>query len=218
MKFITVGRSKENNVVIDDPQVALHHSQIVQDATGKILLSDLNSESGTFVNGQKVTHVSLQKGDEVKVGSEVVQWEEFFLPTRQRHGFVSFWLSFGIFFFFLYDFFFMLCGVEEFFEAKWMGDSGEFIMKLAVLHCIVSFSCIISVVGYVLLIKWKKVGFWISAIGLTSMIFVNIWMLMNNVYFSFPLIFSIIFLLMGIALFGILQIRKNEKSCWKHLK
>lgn len=55
MKVITVGRGSENNLVIDEPQASLRHFQIVQGDDRTLLLTDLNSENGTWVNGKRVT-------------------------------------------------------------------------------------------------------------------------------------------------------------------
>ena len=53
MKVITVGRSSDNDDVINDAKVSRKHLQFVYNDSGVWSVVDLNSASGTFVNGQK---------------------------------------------------------------------------------------------------------------------------------------------------------------------
>ena len=49
---INIGRNKENDVVIDNLKVSNYHAQMVIDEESKIFINDLQSENGTFVNGE----------------------------------------------------------------------------------------------------------------------------------------------------------------------
>ncbi len=64
----TVGRSKSNDIVVDDYLVSRVHALLVSTA-GRLEIRDNNSSNGTFVNGSKVTHSVLQEGDVVTVGN-----------------------------------------------------------------------------------------------------------------------------------------------------
>jgi len=72
---ITVGRSPTNNIFIRDKNVSRVHCQIVV-ASGVCTLTDLQSTNGTFVNGQRVTECRLKPGDELRVGTTLLQLEE----------------------------------------------------------------------------------------------------------------------------------------------
>ena len=54
MMVITIGKSPDNDCVIDDSQVSRHHARLTRDADGYWLLEDLNSLNGTFVNGVQI--------------------------------------------------------------------------------------------------------------------------------------------------------------------
>ena len=59
---VTIGRSHENALVIDDPRVSRHHAEI-RVINGGFMLFDLNSSGGTYVNGRRITQVILYPGD-----------------------------------------------------------------------------------------------------------------------------------------------------------
>ena len=64
---LTIGRARDNAVIIDDPAVSGHHARVFSES-GAVILEDLNSTNGTFVNGQHTTRHVLRSGDVVQVG------------------------------------------------------------------------------------------------------------------------------------------------------
>lgn len=79
MKVITIGRGSENDVVIDDPYVSIHHLQIKQQENGNYLLMDCSSTNGTFVNGQRVYgETKLNRNDHVRIGHTNLTWMNYF--------------------------------------------------------------------------------------------------------------------------------------------
>jgi len=64
---ITIGRSSDNVIVLDDPAVSGHHCFIVKDGD-KVLLRDLDSTNGTRVNAQPTSEAELKPEDIVAVG------------------------------------------------------------------------------------------------------------------------------------------------------
>ena len=72
---ITVGRSKDNVIVMDCPVISAHHCCIYQqDGVWKI--SDMKSRNGTYVNDKIVRECTLVSGDEIKIGPYVLHVEE----------------------------------------------------------------------------------------------------------------------------------------------
>jgi hypothetical protein len=64
---ITVGRSLENDLVLDSPDVSRRHARL--DAAGaSMMLTDLGSTNGTKVNGRTVRTRAIAVGDEVTFG------------------------------------------------------------------------------------------------------------------------------------------------------
>ncbi len=81
MKVITIGRSSDNNIVINDAKVSRTHLQLVQNDSGICSVVDLNSANGTFVNGQKITgEVRLQPRDVIRIGNTTLPWQEYVKP------------------------------------------------------------------------------------------------------------------------------------------
>jgi hypothetical protein len=66
-----VGRVAGNAVRLDDPSVSRVHCSIALRGDGQIVISDLESANGTFVNGQVVNTgeaLKLEPGDDIRVG------------------------------------------------------------------------------------------------------------------------------------------------------
>jgi pSer/pThr/pTyr-binding forkhead associated (FHA) protein len=59
---ITIGRSHDNKIVVDDPRVSRHHAEI-RVIRGNFVLFDLNSSGGSYVNGQRASQGILYPGD-----------------------------------------------------------------------------------------------------------------------------------------------------------
>jgi ABC-type multidrug transport system ATPase subunit/pSer/pThr/pTyr-binding forkhead associated (FHA) protein len=67
---ITIGRTPDNQIVINHPQVSSKHAQIVM-AGGQLFLEDKGSANGTYVRGQRLPpgqRVPVANGEKVFVG------------------------------------------------------------------------------------------------------------------------------------------------------
>lgn len=65
---LTVGREAGNALVIPDPSVSRHHARIALES-GTLVVYDLGSTNGVFVNGQRVQQQALRAGDMVRFGN-----------------------------------------------------------------------------------------------------------------------------------------------------
>ncbi|MCB9378160.1 MAG: FHA domain-containing protein [Holophagales bacterium] len=63
-----IGRTPENQIRLNKPAVSRRHAQIAQSETGYVL-RDLNSENGSYVNGERVKERPLADGDRVQIGT-----------------------------------------------------------------------------------------------------------------------------------------------------
>lgn len=68
---VTMGRDPSNNFVINDPQASRQHARITRRGN-MMVLEDLGSTNGTFVNGVRLTDPhTLSNGDEIGLGDSV---------------------------------------------------------------------------------------------------------------------------------------------------
>lgn len=68
-----LGRSEEADVLLDDPYASEFHMRLVAQENG-LVLHDLGSTNGTYVNGRRVTApTTLRRGDAVQVGKTVME-------------------------------------------------------------------------------------------------------------------------------------------------
>lgn len=67
---ISIGRTPDNKIVVQHPQVSSHHAQIIKQGD-QLYLEDLKSANGTFVRGQRVPSggkVPVSSGEKVFIG------------------------------------------------------------------------------------------------------------------------------------------------------
>lgn len=68
-----LGRNQEADIVLEDPYASEFHLRL-SSKDGRLVLSDLGSTNGTYVNGRRVTTpVDLTRGDAVQVGKTVME-------------------------------------------------------------------------------------------------------------------------------------------------
>jgi pSer/pThr/pTyr-binding forkhead associated (FHA) protein len=73
---VTIGRLPDNTVVIDNPAVSAHHARIFREGDD-IIIEDLESTNGTYVNEQHVYRHRLQHDDVVLIGKHQLIFDQF---------------------------------------------------------------------------------------------------------------------------------------------
>ena len=71
---ISIGRSPENHLQLDDPQVSRQHAVIQQTPAGTVI-RDLNSGNGTFIGDRRIEEYRLNSGDVISIGSSMMRFE-----------------------------------------------------------------------------------------------------------------------------------------------
>lgn len=66
---ITIGRGKDNTIVLEDARVSRHHCCIVRHEADKYEMRDLNSTNKTLINDTEIRAKDLVAGDQIQVGS-----------------------------------------------------------------------------------------------------------------------------------------------------
>ena len=74
MGGLTIGRAPDNAVIIDNPSVSGHHARVFSES-GAVIVEDLNSTNGTFVNGQPAGRRVLRSGDVLLIGKHQLVFE-----------------------------------------------------------------------------------------------------------------------------------------------
>jgi len=84
-KIITIGRDPENIIEINDQHVSSYHA-VLKMIGNTLVLEDLNSTNGTYVNGKKIIISNISKGDRITFGeSAEFDWDDFYrLPAHER--------------------------------------------------------------------------------------------------------------------------------------
>jgi hypothetical protein len=63
----SIGRSEENDIVIQDPNVSRRHARLLRSENG-FIVEDLDSTNGTLLDGAPIGHERIENGDELTFG------------------------------------------------------------------------------------------------------------------------------------------------------
>jgi pSer/pThr/pTyr-binding forkhead associated (FHA) protein len=80
----TVGRVEDNTFQISEPSVSSHHCEVLLRGS-EIVVRDLDSTNGSFVNGEKITESVLKPGQILRLGQIEMrlETEATALPSRK---------------------------------------------------------------------------------------------------------------------------------------
>jgi predicted component of type VI protein secretion system len=71
----TIGRSKDCDCTIDDPNISRRHAELRRSSVGDWQVVDLGSTNGVKVNGRRVSSARLSPGDEITLGTAVFSFD-----------------------------------------------------------------------------------------------------------------------------------------------
>lgn len=71
-----IGRSKDNELTLDDTSISRRHAEIHRNTDGTFNIIDMNSMNGVYINNEKIGKADLHEGDIVEIG-------DFFLHFTQ---------------------------------------------------------------------------------------------------------------------------------------
>ncbi len=81
---ITIGRAAETHFCVNDQTVSRKHC-LLEVTHANVILIDLESSNGTFINGQRITKKKLINGDKIQVGSTVMKFEMTDIDESEFH-------------------------------------------------------------------------------------------------------------------------------------
>jgi pSer/pThr/pTyr-binding forkhead associated (FHA) protein len=76
---ITIGRSTENDLVLESPTVSRRHAEIQRHGMG-FILRDLGSANGIWASENKVTELALQDNTQARIGAYQIIYKNGFTP------------------------------------------------------------------------------------------------------------------------------------------
>jgi hypothetical protein len=71
----TIGRARDAECVLRDPNVSRHHAELRRSAQGEWTIADLGSTNGVKVNGRRVGTTRLAAGDQVTLGTTTFRFD-----------------------------------------------------------------------------------------------------------------------------------------------
>src|SRR5690606_19807961 len=86
--LITIERSQETDIILEDPYVSRHHAQL-RLRFGHYTLFDADSQSGTFVNDVRIREHRLQSGDVIRIGATSMVYMEDSPPSDHQTGLLN---------------------------------------------------------------------------------------------------------------------------------
>ena len=82
---MTIGRAPDNGLVLRDGRASRHHARIVG-RRGSLVLTDLGSTNGSFVNDRRVESIALGEGDRIRIGLTSIVVESIEAPDAAGHA------------------------------------------------------------------------------------------------------------------------------------
>src|SRR5258707_15469844 len=79
----TIGRVEDNTFQIAEPSVSSHHCEVLLRGP-EVVVRDLNSTNGTYINGEKVTETVLKPGQILRLGQIEMRLESEATPAPHK--------------------------------------------------------------------------------------------------------------------------------------
>jgi hypothetical protein len=76
----TLGRHRNNDIVISDPKVSSFHARLDRGPEGFVLV-DLKSRNGSYVNSERIESAQLNTGDEVRLGTALIAYKVDYISS-----------------------------------------------------------------------------------------------------------------------------------------
>jgi hypothetical protein len=68
---LTIGRAPDNGLVLADSRASRHHARLYG-RRGALVLTDLGSTNGSWVNDRRIVEMALGEGDQIRIGDTIL--------------------------------------------------------------------------------------------------------------------------------------------------
>src|ERR1700722_13566815 len=68
---VTIGRAPDNDIPVDNLAVSNYHARVYVEA-GSLVVEDLNSLNGSFLNDMRIERAMLKDGDTILIGKHQI--------------------------------------------------------------------------------------------------------------------------------------------------
>lgn len=87
-QHLRIGASSKNDIVINDNDIDLFHIELFSDVDGNVFITDLDTKSGTFINGKRLKgYTLLSIGDSLVLGdSHEFKWQQYQVVVDSREN------------------------------------------------------------------------------------------------------------------------------------
>jgi hypothetical protein len=68
---LTIGRAPDNGLVLVDSRASRHHARLYG-RSGALVLTDLGSTNGSWVNDRRIDEMALGEGDQIRIGDTIL--------------------------------------------------------------------------------------------------------------------------------------------------
>jgi predicted component of type VI protein secretion system len=82
---VTIGRAPDNDIQIDNLAVSNYHARVYVEA-GSLVVEDLNSLNGSFLNEIRVERAMLKDGDSILIGKHEILVDQIHDAAQQADG------------------------------------------------------------------------------------------------------------------------------------
>ena len=84
---VRIGRSYDNDIILDDPYISPEHLELMLDGSGHILVTDLKSENGLFSLHPLVRHdiLTIEENQRIRIGHTDIRLRSPDFPIRETY-------------------------------------------------------------------------------------------------------------------------------------
>jgi FOG: FHA domain len=84
--MIRIGKANDNDFVVNNPSVSRYHAQLHYDKSGSLMLEDLGSSNGTFVNDNQIAKKRILPTDVIRLGDNYILNQQVVLNANNDYS------------------------------------------------------------------------------------------------------------------------------------